>query len=87
VQAHKVGRVTAICTTAWGDVWTGSSRGTIRVWRVESQPEGVGSVSIARELRRQGGFRAAAHAINFLVVPSCGQVCPQTDPPPPLEAG
>ena len=72
-----MGRVTAICTTAWGELWTASSRGTIRVWRVEATAGASVSVSPARELRRQGGMRAHTHAVNFLVVPPCGQASPQ----------
>ena len=48
----------------------------IRVWRVSSQPGGEDVISIARELRRQGGMKASANSISFLVVPSCGQVRP-----------
>lgn len=69
-----MGRVTAICTTSWGDVWTGSSRGVIRIWKVSIQPGSTGTVSTARELRRQGGMKASAHPVNYLVVPPSGQV-------------
>lgn len=74
MQAYKGGKVTAICTTAHGDVWVGSSKGYLRVWRAELIGPGIGRLSQPRELRRQGGGRAAGHAIRFLVVPQCGQV-------------
>ena len=72
-QAHKTGRVTAICTTPYGDVWTGSSRGVIRVRNI-SWSNGHETMSEPRELRRQGGMKAAQHGICFLVMPSGGQV-------------
>lgn len=65
--------MTAICTTSFGDVWTGNSRGVIRARRV-SHSSGHISVSEPRELRRQGGMKAASHPISALVVPTCGQV-------------
>ena len=32
-QAHRIGGVTVLVTTPWGELWSGSSRGIIRVWR------------------------------------------------------
>lgn len=32
-QAHRIGSVTVLVTTPWGELWSGSSRGIIRVWR------------------------------------------------------
>ena len=72
-----MGRVTAMCTTAWGELWTASSRGTIRIWRLETTAGASASISPARELRRQGGMRAHTHAVNFLVAPPCGQASRQ----------
>jgi len=34
-QAHRVGTVTAMCLSSTGELWTGSSRGTIRIWRLQ----------------------------------------------------
>ncbi len=33
-QAHRVGTVAGMCLSSTGELWTGSSRGTIRVWRL-----------------------------------------------------
>lgn len=41
-QAHKIGSVTVLITTPWGELWSGSSRGIIRVWRHAHKPEGGG---------------------------------------------
>jgi hypothetical protein len=43
-QAHKSAAVTALATTPWGELWTGSSRGSIRVWPAACRtfvPEGA----------------------------------------------
>ncbi len=34
-QAHRVGTVAAMCISSTGELWTGSSRGTIRIWRLQ----------------------------------------------------
>ena len=33
-QAHRVGSVTSMCVAPTGELWTGSSRGSVRVWHV-----------------------------------------------------
>ncbi len=58
-QAHRIGHVTAMCTTPWGELWTGSSRGIIRVWLGANKPgefvisvciwPGLGRLSVAGE--------------------------------------
>ena len=50
-QAHRIGHVTAMCTTPWGELWTGSSRGIIRVWLGANKPgDFVVSVGISSGL-------------------------------------
>ena len=39
-QAHRIGSVTVLITTPWGELWSGSSRGIIRVWHNAHMPEG-----------------------------------------------
>ncbi|KAL4534362.1 hypothetical protein Ndes2437B_g03641 [Nannochloris sp. 'desiccata'] len=34
-QAHRVGTIAAMCLSSTGELWTGSSRGTIRIWRLQ----------------------------------------------------
>lgn len=34
-QAHRVGTVVSMCLSSTGELWTGSSRGTIRIWRLQ----------------------------------------------------
>jgi len=41
-QAHRIGSVTVLITTPWGELWSGSSRGIIRVWRHAHKPQGGG---------------------------------------------
>ena len=31
-QAHRAGDVSAITSTPWGELWTASSRGILRIW-------------------------------------------------------
>eukprot|EP00884_Botryococcus_braunii_P008578 jgi/Botrbrau1/17721/Bobra.0166s0143.1 len=75
-QAHKAGAVTAICRTAWGDIWTGSSRGVIRVWSADpsSYREGLEYHGPVRELRRVNGAKPHSSPVKFLIAPSSGQV-------------
>ena len=91
-QAHRMGAVTAITRTAAGDLWTGTLRGSLRVWAPEAgQAAGVGSAvssasdiaASARELRRPHGAKPHNSAVAFLVAPASGQVrqpsCRQAD--------
>ena len=41
-QAHRIGSVTVLLTTPWGELWSGSSRGIIRVWRNAHKSGGGG---------------------------------------------
>ena len=34
-QAYGVGSLTALCVTPGGELWTGSSRGNIRIWELQ----------------------------------------------------
>lgn len=79
-QAHRVGTVTAICRTPWGELWTGSSRGSVRVWDIAhllDAPSEAGEL-LMRELRRNGGQRPHADTVSHIICPPGGQV----DPPP-----
>ena len=74
-QAHKVGSVTALCRTPWGELWTGSSRGSVRVWDIArldalSEPGEL----LPRELRRNGGQRPHAGKVSHIICPPGGQV-------------
>ena len=42
-QAHRIGSVTVLITTPWGELWSGSSRGIIRVWR-NAHKQGGGAI-------------------------------------------
>ena len=77
-QAQRTGAVTAIARTAQGDLWTGSSRGSVRIWAPEFASAG-GAVpaapGTARELRRPPGARQPhSSAVAFLLAPATGQV-------------
>ena len=74
-QAHKIGAVLAICRSGWGELWTGSSRGSVRVWPVdENRPRAGGEgVRAARELRRASGGRPHS-VVDFIIIPATGQV-------------
>jgi hypothetical protein len=53
-QAYRVGWVSSMCVTPQGDLWTGSSRGNIRVWELHR-----GSADSGEHLRG-GPARVAA---------------------------
>lgn len=77
-QAQRTGAVTAIARTAQGDLWTGSSRGSLRIWAPECASAG-GAVpaapGTARELRRPPGARQPhSSAVALLLAPATGQV-------------
>ena len=44
-QAHRIGSVTVLMTTPWGELWSGSSRGIIRVWR-NAHKQGGGAAPV-----------------------------------------
>lgn len=44
-QAHRIGSVTVLVTTPWGELWSGSSRGIIRVWR-NAHKQGAGAALV-----------------------------------------
>lgn len=70
-----MGSVSAICRTPWGELWTGSSRGSVRVWdmaRLDALDE-PGELP-ARELRRNGNQRPHAGKVSHIICPAGGQV-------------
>ena len=56
-QAHRGGSVTALLVTDYGDLWTGSSRGSLRLW-ARGAMDSPQSNADSFELRRAGGERA-----------------------------
>lgn len=76
-QAFRVGQVTTICVTPAGEVWTGSSRGHIRVWTLGRPASYAGEEPeppMCRELRRAGGERPHNSAVGCLVCDATGQL-------------
>jgi len=68
-KAHKHGSIDAIAMTMWGDLWTGSSRGSIRIWQEPSAgktPEGIA-------VKRPNGEKPHG-IVKSIVVSSCGSV-------------
>lgn len=65
-QAHRVGSVTSMCVSPTGELWTGSSRGSIRVWHFpdgDKSAHGIGkilasSVGLGVSGEEGGGLRA-----------------------------
>ena len=79
LQAHRAGSVTSLCRTPWGDLWTGTSRGWIRIWECADAGAFADSAEYAlpmREIRRSGGARPHAGGVAHMVCPAGGQVCP-----------
>ncbi|UPQ98747.1 inositol polyphosphate phosphatase [Chloropicon primus] len=72
-QAHRNGSVNAIIVTAYGDVWTGSSRGSLRIWKDGGKvlPR---SGQNSFELRRSNGDRAHGRIKALLYVPAANVV-------------
>ncbi|KAL0054630.1 hypothetical protein WJX82_000216 [Trebouxia sp. C0006] len=71
-QAHRIGSVTVLITTPWGELWSGSSRGIIRVWRHAHKPQGETQRAV-RELRRPGGGKPHGE-VRSMTIPAGGQV-------------
>lgn len=67
-----------MCLGPTGELWTGSSRGTVRVWQPGSPL--VEDVDVpqppvrCRELRRGGGDRAHNGAVVYMIRSSDGQI-------------
>ena len=72
-QAHRNGSVNAIVLTAYGDLWTGSSRGSLRIWKNGGKilPR---SGQNSSELRRANGDRAHGRIKALLYVPGANLV-------------
>lgn len=76
-QAHKSGYVSAICVSpATGHVWTGSSRGHIRIWPLGARPSstllGPSQPLSAREIRKTQGDRPHGSPVLFLAASADG---------------
>ena len=76
LQAHRVGAITSLCRTPWGGLWTGTSRGWIRIWEC-SDPgafNDAGEYALPmRELRRHGGARPHSGSVAHMICPAGGQ--------------
>ncbi|GAB4822767.1 hypothetical protein N2152v2_009813 [Parachlorella kessleri] len=76
-QAYRVGHVLTMCVTPQGELWTGSSRGNIRVWQLPGRNSSTDAPSeplVCRELRRPMGERPHPGSVLALVCPSDGQL-------------
>jgi len=69
-EAHN-SPVTAVAITPAGEVWTGSMRGSIRIWSLESALQG--KVPEGYELKRQGN-KSPHREVRFLSVAANGVV-------------
>jgi hypothetical protein len=65
--------VRALCKTPWGELWSGSSRGWVRVWQVAQPEDGIHQQPL-RELRRSGGLRPHVGGVTHMCCPAGGQV-------------
>lgn len=67
-----------MCKTPWGELWTGSSRGWVRVWQVWQKgalsPKQEDGGQPLRELRRAGNLRPHAAGVTHMCCPAGGQV-------------
>eukprot|EP00210_Caulerpa_lentillifera_P003703 g3536.t1 len=68
-KAHKHGSIDAMAMTPWGDLWTGSSKGSIRIW----SDLVAGKDPISRVIRRTGGEKPHG-GVSAIVVSSCGSI-------------
>ena len=80
MQAFKVGAITALAVTPWGELWVGSSRGSLRVFSLQDITQGHAHTfsrphPSARELRRTGGGKPHGGAVTNIIIPAGGQVC------------
>lgn len=77
-QAHRVGSVDCMCVSPIGELWTGSSRGAVRVWSVGWGSSGSmidqPNQPRARELRRAAGERAHSGPVVGIACTADGQV-------------
>ena len=80
LQAFKVGAITALAITPWGELWVGSSRGSLRVFSLQdvaqgqSHPHSSRLQPSGRELRRTGGAKPHGGAVTNIIIPLGGQV-------------
>eukprot|EP00803_Ostreobium_quekettii_P009168 evm.model.scf_526.1 EVM.evm.TU.scf_526.1 scf_526:8820-20300(-) len=70
-KAHKSGSVSAMVATQWGQLWTGSSRGSLRVWGQATS--GTGPSGPSRTLRRNHGDKAHGE-VKSIVLSTCGSI-------------
>ena len=80
LQAHRVGAITSLCRTPWGNLWTGTSRGWIRIWDCADPGafNDAGEYALPmRELRRHGGARPHIGSVSHMICPAGGQVSQQ----------
>lgn len=63
-QAHRAGDVSAITSTPWGELWTASSRGILRIWGSADQDGEALAVNILQLL--QGCVRLQISVAIFL---------------------
>jgi len=70
-QAHRIGSVTVLITTPWGELWSGSSRGIIRVWRHAHKPQGGGHQRKKKNKRRKQKTMLSAQKQHFCMAKYC----------------
>ena len=76
VQAHRAGAITSLCRTPWGDLWTGTSRGWMRIWECADPGafNDAGEYALPmREVRRHGGARPHSGGVSHMICPAGGQ--------------
>ncbi|GMH44412.1 hypothetical protein BSKO_12364 [Bryopsis sp. KO-2023] len=69
-KAHKHGGIAAMAVTAWGELWTGSTRGSLRVWG-----DAIGSRNPcqSRSLKRSNGDKPHGE-LQDITVSTCGSI-------------
>lgn len=68
--AHSLHKVQAMAVTPWGELWTGSTYGTIRAWACNAGSSGA----CARAWEGEGGRAVVARADICAKAASCGHL-------------
>ncbi len=66
-RAHADSKIRHLALTPWGDLWTGSSSGTIRIWNYPSGALGEGLQPMLGALRTLGTQRWLCLTVAFLL--------------------
>lgn len=72
-SAHRTGKIGALALTQWGELWSGSTAGNVKVWGYPGAATGSRPPVQVREPRRGRGVKLAHSKVRCLVVAPGGR--------------